>query len=307
MNRTLFIVLILVTTGLMGSSFTVGKFGLAYASPLFLTGVRFIMAGMIMAVIVKILKKPHPTKKTDWMWILLIGFLQTTCVMGALFMALRTISAGESSILTSMNPLIVIIFGTIFLKIRYQIHQWIGVLLGFVGVFIIMGGFINIKIGTLLASISALTWAISTLVIKTQGHKFDSWVMTAYQMLFGGIILFVISFLFEKPFFIINTSSIFILLWLVVGASIIQFSIWFYLLEKSNPERTSAFLFLTPFFAVAFGWFFLNEQLNGTFIFGGVLILVGIFLSNWKTTRQKEIELNQSSNAMVPVQAGREQ
>ena len=65
MNRIIFSLLVILTTGLMGSSFTIGKLGLAYSSPLLLVAMRFTLAGLIMATIVKILNKPHPVKVID--------------------------------------------------------------------------------------------------------------------------------------------------------------------------------------------------------------------------------------------------
>ncbi len=50
MNIWKFSALIVLTTFLMGSSFAVGKIGLHYASPLFLAGLRFVLAGIIMVV-----------------------------------------------------------------------------------------------------------------------------------------------------------------------------------------------------------------------------------------------------------------
>ena len=292
MNRIIFCLLVILTTGLMGSSFTIGKLGLAYSSPLLLVAMRFTLAGIIMATIVKILNKPHPVKAIDWMWLVLIGLFQTAFVMGCIFMALRTITSGETSILTFMNPLLVVVFGTLFLKSRYRIQQWIGVLLGFIGVFLTLGSHLEFRIGTILGLLSAVSWAIATLLIKIHGFKFDTYVMTAYQMLFGGLILFLGSLLLEETFFRITTQSILILLWLTIAASIIQFSIWFYLLQRGNQERTSAFLFLAPFFGVLTGWFLLNERLTWSILFGGLLIFAGIFLVNWENNHEREMEIN---------------
>lgn len=289
MNRISFCLLVILTTGLMGSSFTIGKLGLAYSSPLLLVALRFTLAGIIMATIVKILNKPHPVKAIDWVWLVLIGLFQTAFVMGCIFMALRTITSGETSILTFMNPLLVVVFGTLFLKSRYHIQQWIGVLLGFIGVFLTLGSHLDFKVGTILGLLSAVSWAIATLLIKIHGFKFDTYVMTAYQMLFGGLILFLGSLLLEETFFKMTTQSILILLWLTIAASIIQFSIWFYLLQRGNQERTSAFLFLAPFFGVLTGWFLLHERLTWSILFGGLLIFAGIFLVNWKNNYEKEI------------------
>jgi len=53
MNNFKFITLLLITTFLMGSSFAIVKLGLPYASPLLLAALRFIVAGVLMAVIVR--------------------------------------------------------------------------------------------------------------------------------------------------------------------------------------------------------------------------------------------------------------
>lgn len=295
MNKYVYGLLVVLTTSLMGSAFAIGKIGLAYSSPIMLVALRFIIAGVIMGTFVFFWKRPHPKTTKNWFHVFVIGFFQTAGVMGCIFVSLKTITAGESSILTFINPLLVIIFGTIFLKFSYRKLQWIGVSLGFLGVFITFGAQVSIKIGTLLGFMSAVSWAIGTLLIKTWGTKIDIWVLTAYQMLFGGIVLFIASFFLETPFFHINTSSMFILLWLAVMASVVQFAIWFYLLHIGDPGKTSAFLFLAPFFGVLSGWLLLQEPIEWYVILGGCLIFVGIFLSNWtpKSKYQKENVIKQ--------------
>ncbi|GEN83229.1 hypothetical protein SLU01_15410 [Sporosarcina luteola] len=169
MNKWLFGFLVVLTTSLMGSAFAIGKIGLAYATPIMLVALRFLIAGVIMAIIVKCLRMAHPKQMTDWLKIALIGFFQTAGVMGCIFVSLRTIPAGQSSILTFMNPLLVVIFGTLFMKMTYNWRQWIGVILGFVGVIITLGAQMDLRIGTLFGFLSAISWAIGTLLIKKWG------------------------------------------------------------------------------------------------------------------------------------------
>lgn len=151
----------------MGSSFAVGKIGLNYISPLLLVGIRFTLAGILMAVAVLLLKRTHPRKLTEWLKMVIVGIFQTTMVMGPIFLSLRTITAGESSILTFTNPLLVVIFGTLFMGMKYRWVQWIGVVVGFLGVFITLGAGLDIReSGTLLGLLSAVSWAIATLLLK---------------------------------------------------------------------------------------------------------------------------------------------
>jgi probable blue pigment (indigoidine) exporter len=280
MNTFKFTLLILLTTFLMGSSFAVGKIGLSYSTPLLLAALRFTLAGLLMAVIVIALKRPHPESKRNWIKMLIIGTFQTAGVMGCIFLSLRTITASESSILTFTNPLLVVLFGTVFLQTRYKLYQWIGVLLGLVGVSITMGTQIEFKIGILFGILSAVFWAISTLLVKKWGLLFDTWVLSAYQMFFGGLLLLLSSFILEKPVFILNGNSLFILLWLSIMSSIVQFAVWYYLLQKGDPGKTSAFLFLAPFFGVLSGWLLLGETLYPSIIVGGLFIIIGVYLVN---------------------------
>ncbi|UYZ23852.1 DMT family transporter [Mesobacillus jeotgali] len=279
LHPLMFIVLVVVTTFLMGSSFTVGKIGLNYVSPLLLVGLRFTIAGLVMAVLVR--KSGKPEKLADWGRIFTIGLMQTAGVMGCIFLSLRTITAGESSILTFTNPLMVVMMGTVFLGIRYRLLQWIGAFVGFIGVFITLGFHLQLTVGTLFGLGAAVFWSIGTILIKQWGSRFNVWVLTAYQMLFGGIALLLMGLTLESPKLMINPVSITVILWLAIMASIVQFAIWFYLINQGDPGKTSAFLFLAPFFGVLTGWVLLDEVVEWYVYAGGALIFIGIFLVNW--------------------------
>ncbi|WP_076006216.1 DMT family transporter [Sulfobacillus thermosulfidooxidans] len=273
--------LIIATTALMGSSFAIGKIGLQFISPFLLVAVRFLIAGIVMAIIVR--HRPLPQHIGDWVRVGIIGLFQTAGVMGMIFLSLETISAGESSILTFVNPLLVVILATIFTKARYTLRQYMGVLLGFFGVVVTLGGNFSIHMGVVYGFTGALSWAIATLLIKRWGARFDIWILTAYQMMIGGLILMIAAVNLETPRFVVNMESIVIVLWLALMASVVQFGIWFYLLHHNDPGKVSAFLFLAPFFGVLFGWLLLHEIITQTVMLGGLLIIGGIILVNWPT------------------------
>ncbi|MZQ81005.1 EamA family transporter [Paenibacillus sp. 5J-6] len=282
MKRYAFGLLVVLATSLMGSSFAVGKVGLSYVSPLLLVGIRFTLAGAIMALAVTLKNRRLPVITGDWARLLLIGVFQTTAVMGCIFLSMRTIPSGETSILTFVNPLLVVVLGSAFVGLRYRLYQWIGVIVGFAGVFVTLGFHVQFSIGTLLGLGSALAWAIATLLVKKWGERFDNWVLTAYQMLFGGLLLLVLSLSMETPRLILNWTSSGVILYLAILGSIVQFATWYYLLSKGDPGKTSAFLFLAPFFGVLSGWLILGEVIQWYVYVGGIGIFIGIFLVNWK-------------------------
>jgi len=277
MNKYVYVVLVLLSTFLMGIAFPIGKMGMEYAPPFFLMSIRFIAAGALLALFLR--KRQQPRGK-QWLQVTVLGLFQSAGVMGCGYYSMYWITSGETAILTSSNPLIVIILSSLFLGAAYRWQQWFGVALGFAGVAVSFGLHLTLNPGTFISIAGAACFAISTLLVKRWGAGFDMIVMAAYQMLSGGIALLVLSLLTEQPHFIFTGASLLIIVWLAVMCSIIQFALWYYVLSKGDPAKTSAFLFLVPLFAVISSWLLLGETITWYTAAGGALICIGIVLVN---------------------------
>ncbi|WP_301168763.1 DMT family transporter [Brevibacillus nitrificans] len=283
MHKLKYACLIIVTTFLMGIAFPVGKIGLSYAPPFLLMGMRFVLAGGLLALFCY--KRKQPLGKMQWLQAAIIGLFQFAGVMGCAFFSMRWISASESAILTTSSPLFVIIMGTLIAGAVYRVRQWLGVAIGFVGVAIALGFHLGMQPGTFISLAGAVSFASATLFIKRWSPNFDLNVLAAYQMLTGGIVLLLMSFVTEHPFFTVNVTSVAVVLWLAVMCSIVQFTLWFSLLHRGDPGKTSSFLFLVPLFGVFTSWLLLGERVEWYVGAGGLLIGIGIFLVNWEGNR----------------------
>ncbi|NOU97138.1 EamA family transporter [Paenibacillus sp. LMG 31456] len=295
MNKFQYIGLIVLTTFLMGIAFPVGKIGMLYAPPFLLMGVRFVLAGGLLAIIVA--RKPQPRSKKQWVQAAVIGLLQSAGVMGCAYYSMRWITSGESSIITCTNPLLVIVLGALLTRAAYRGRQWLGVAIGFIGVVFTFGLQMDIQPGTFISFAGAVCFASATLLIKRWGSAFDLTVLASYQMLSGGIALLVLSAFTEHPYFIITSTSISVLLALAILCSIVQFSIWFNLLRIGDPAKTSSFLFLVPLFGVLSSWLLLGETVEWYVGVGGAFICVGIFLVNWEGKTVKMVEITKEQPA----------
>ncbi|PYE49534.1 EamA family transporter [Paenibacillus barcinonensis] len=278
LNPVKYILLIIITTLIMGTSFPVGKIGMGYAPPFLLMGLRYILAGSVMALVLR--KRPLPRRWQEWVKIILIGLFQSAGVMGCVYYSMNWISSSESAIITFTNPLLVIVFSAMLYGITYRFSQWIGVIVGFAGILFTFGWHISLTPGTWIGLCGAISFAISTLLIKRWGKHFDTFVLTSYQMLAGGLLLLLLSLWVEEPHFTVTTVSVLSLFYLTLICSIVQFSLWFYLLQNSDPAQTSSFLFLAPFFGVLSSWVMLGEQIQWFVGAGGMLIGLGIYLVN---------------------------
>lgn len=280
MKRYQYALLVVGTTFLMGVAFPIGGIGMRYASPLLLMSLRFLVAGVLMAAFVAAARRRQPNGLKLWLRLLVIGCCQTAGAMGFAYYAMQWITSGEAAILTFTNPLLVIVLSTLLLGARYRIAQWFGVVLGLLGVAVTFGSNLSLEPGMIIGFMSGVSFAAATLFVRRWGSGFDTWVMTAYQMLLGGLVLLAASALLEKPHFTLAWTSVMVVLGLAVFCSIVQFSCWYYLLGIGDPGKTSSYLFLAPMFGVLSGWALLGEKLEWYVGAGALLICAGIYLVN---------------------------
>jgi drug/metabolite transporter (DMT)-like permease len=57
--------------------------------------------------------------------------------------------------------------------------------------------------------------------------------------------------------------------------------VWFWLLKHYLASRVSIFTFLTPLLGVSFGVLFLDEPLHAEFVWGALLVMIGVIMVNW--------------------------
>lgn len=304
-----FIVLLLVATFCMGSSFPTGKFLISTESlpPFFLGGVRFVVAGMIVLAICRYkygLAGVIPTFRGSMFFgflnVSIVGLLQTAAAMGFLNLALMRIDSALASVLFFTNPLWVLILAHFTKMEKLTMKRLIGLLLGIFGVILCLKlGKGGSYLGMMFALLGALSWALCTISVRSF-CRIDStpFSLAGWQMLMGGFILSVISLSSSESYDWAQLSGLgwFNLVWLIIPASIGSFSLWFMALQKGGVSQTSSFLFLVPMFATAFAIIFLGEALTLKFVLGCLFIFLAIYLVNQPSKpRQKERENKTSS------------
>jgi probable blue pigment (indigoidine) exporter len=70
-------------------------------------------------------------------------------------------------------------------------------------------------------------------------------------------------------------------------SSIVQFAVWYFLLQKSDPGKTRSYLFSAPLFGVLTGSVLLKEPISYSLIARGTFILIGIYLVNNNFKKQE--------------------
>jgi len=285
MNKGMIACCILLTTVVGGLNYTMAKLGLHVASPFLLLAIRFLGSGLLLLPFV--IRRKHPASAKQWLQVAGVSLFQTILVMTFIYLSLYTISASTSAILSSTNPIWTILFAFLFFRSRYRAVQWVGVVIGFMGVIVTQNFNMQMNEGTIYALLAGMFWGFGTLVASRWSRAMDTWVLTAYQMLFAGIVLLLASMTLEQPYLHLASSSgnslglvLAVLIWMVCFSSIFQFLPWFYVLKHYSASKASTFMFLVPLFGVLSGAFILGETIHGYVLAGGLCTGVGIYLVN---------------------------
>ena len=284
--RFSFLLSIIGATFFMGSSFVASKILLKTYNmmPFNLVGWRFVLAAIATLPIIFLTQSSfRDVKKSDWTKISIIGLLQTGLTMGFLFLSMLYVSASSAAALMFCNPLIVALASPIILKEKLSKNVIIGLLVGIVGVWLIVGADTNLEQwrGILLGLACAISFASSTIYNRKVKLQVPPFIISATQMLIGAIFLLICAFFFEgNQFKLVDKTQTFWFLWLAIPASTGSFGLWAIALNKGGAVVSSSFLFLVPLFTIIISHFVLNTDFSLKQLIGAGLIGFALFVTN---------------------------
>ena len=275
------ILLALIVPITWGLGFTLAKVGMEQFPPLLIMSIRFGIAGL---VLVWFTKPPWGHMRE----IFLVALIGSTIQYGLTYNGLKGIDASTAAILVQLEGPILALMGAILLKEKLGLMRILGMLLAFIGVFIIAGeprleGHMNSVI--LLVAGSAV-WAVAQIMISRlknlSGITILAWVaiMATPQMLLGSFIIE------DNQWQAISTASLIdwsIIIYLALIMTVVGYSVWYHLLSSVDVSKVSPFLMLLPITSIIAGMILLDEKLTLPMIIGGLLIMTGVAstLINW--------------------------
>lgn len=203
----------------------------------------------------------------------------------------KTVPSGLTSILSALSPLVVFLAGTIIGLQKSTIKGFIGVIVGFFGVLFIfrdgLGDILdpNYKTGILFLSIAILSWSVGTIYTKMHTHKSNNITLNLfYQFSIAAVIQFVLALLLNPDVNVNEWSarSIWATLYLSVFGSVIAFFAYHYALKRVTAIQITVLNYFNTIIAVFLGWLLLDEVITFDFLIATVLIILGVFITNYK-------------------------
>lgn len=289
------LILALFVVIVWGANFTVIKLGLAGMPPMLLAALRYTFAAL---PAIAFIKRPSVGWKYVVAYGLTVGVGQFSCLFYAINIGMP---AGISSIVLQSQVFFTLIFAAMLLKESFKVNQVIGLLVAGVGLCLIGGnvgasGLSSIPIGAfLLTLLAAAFWGISNIIVRyaskqaaSQGKTLDMLSMVVWSSLVPPLPLLAIAILLDTPETLlhtisnINVLSVFSVIYLAFGATLFGYGIWSILLAKYPTSKVAPLSLLVPVTGLITAQIVLREQLSIMQWLGGIVIILGLVISNFR-------------------------
>ena len=192
------------------------------------------------------------------------------------------------SFITSTSPLVTVILGIVFVKsIKATWTLIVGSLIALVGVgLVIFNGSFILHLnpwGDLLALLTAVCWAVYTLLMKSVSERYSAVFITRKLFLYG--LLTVLPMFLIDPWTVslatlLTPKVAFNLLLLGLVASFLCFALWTVVIERLGVMTASNYQYLNPITTVVASAIWLSEPMTAIAYIGSALILIGVIVSN---------------------------
>jgi len=281
-----------------GTTYFALRVGVETFPPFLFSAIRQVLAGGILLIVLQLSGKLKIDRSLLFKQFIL-GILLIALGNGTVGWSERYIPSGLAALIVSILPVYIVAINYFSGIDKRKPNKYIisGLVLGSAGIVLIFKDNLkdfanpNYLIGMLVAFGACLSWATGSVYTKHKVPKGNVMTNAALQMLFGGIVLFVMSLLMDdySELKTINTEAIRALGYLVLVGSVLAYPCYVYALEKLPIGIVSLYAYINPFIALILGYILLNETITEVTVLALGCVLGAIYFIN-KGYKNKEVE-----------------
>lgn len=256
-------------------------------------GIRFFLAG-ILIIIFQSLMAGHFIKpeKGSFPSIFILSLAQTMIQYFCFYVGLAHTSGVTGTILSGTSGFFSILLASLLFRYeKLTLPKIIGCIMGLMGVIVMnvsfKGGtsFHFALNGEFLVLLSAVSLAVSGILVKKFSTRFSVVMLSGYQFIIGGLVMIIVGFALGGRINLVSQVSAYILLLYMAMISAVAYTVWGILMKNNPVSRVSIFNFMTPLFGVLLSAIFLGEveqalQINK--LLALILVCAGIYVVNRK-------------------------
>ncbi|MEJ6005986.1 DMT family transporter [Paucibacter sp. AS339] len=277
----------LLFVGLWSTGFIGAKLGLPDAEPLTFLSLRYAIVLVLMGAIALLTRAPWPRTARECWHIGVSGLLIHAVYLGGVFIAIRQgLPAGVTALVVGLQPVLTALGAGAWLGERVKPSQWLGLLLGFAGVSLVVAHKVAAGVSGA-ALLGLLAPAVIALLGITAGTLYQKRFCPAFDLRSGSVIQFLpsllltglLAYLCESMQVHWSGNFIFALGWLVLVLSLGAVNLLNMLIRRGSAVHVASLFYLVPPTTAVFAWALFNETLSGLALLGMALAVFGVWLA----------------------------
>ena len=251
-----------VLTVIWSLNWTVMKWALDFCGPFTFSALRYVAATIVLFVLMGLRRESFampPLVPT-----ILIGLMQTTAFQALVQWALVGGGAGKTALLAYTMPFWMVPLAWALLREKPRAAQWICIAVAAIGLVFVIEPWhtLGSATSTGLALGGGLAWAIGTVLSKRvfQRTRVGPLQLTAWQMLFGTVLLVVIAFVVPERTVVWAPGLLGALAYNALLSSGIAWAMWLLIVQRLPTQVAGLTSLLVPIAGVLFAWGLLHER-----------------------------------------------
>ena len=280
------ILLALAVPIFLGFGFVIAKPAMQYFPPYLLMGMRFTIPALILVWW-------FPIPKGLFVDLFKVSFIGSTLQYGLTYNGLNIIDASSAVLFVQLEVPFGILIAFFLLKEIPSIKNIIGLVIAFIGVFILTGA-PNLEgkfIGVLLTLSGAFTWSLGAVMAKPLSKKIGALALMTWLCVFSGPMLILISVIFNgNPMQYILSANFYSWLTVIYLGFFMQpiaYGAWYYVLRKYPINKVMPVLLLLPITGLITSIFLLGEDPPKQVFLGGTIIVFGVGMILFGKSKKK--------------------
>ncbi len=276
-----------------GTTYLAIHYAVQTIPPFFMTGTRFLVAGLTLYIWRRLAGDPAPTR-IQWRSAAIIGTLLLVGGIGGVTLAEKYIPSGITALIVAATPLWVALIEIIRPGGEKPTWQSLaGVLVGLFGIFILVDPFTSTGqssgyslMGIAFVLLAGLSWSIGSIYSHTAKVPDSALLGSGMELLAGAAGSYVIGLLMgearQLDLTAISLQSLAGLGYLIVVGSLIAYVCYSWLLRVAPTAQVVTYAYVNPLVAVVLGSLVAGEPLTPKVLVAAPLILGALGLIHLK-------------------------
>jgi drug/metabolite transporter (DMT)-like permease len=290
-----FVVMMIITVVVWAFAFPFIRIGLDELSFVNLTIMRFVVVCVtLLAILLLQPKRFSKLHKKDIIPIFILGFFGVMVYHFGLNYGEQYVSPGAASLIIATIPVFIVVLAVMFLNEKITLKKFLGIVLSLSGVLIIsiwgtQDASIEIEYmsGALAVLVAAAMGALYTVAGKKLLSRYSALSLTVYAMLLGslGLLPFLSKSLLDEVS-AMSTRGWIAVIFLGICSTVIGYILWYVALKIKTASEVSVYLYAIPVLSTIISYVLFDDKITLLFIFGGLLVIVGLVIVNMKTQQK---------------------